>query len=174
MWLHSVKPKSTWKLVKPHFQTLVSSFVFPQLSFTPARQEQWQSDPVDYVRASVGTFLIVVSRFPSHYVPIDEYGNFATPVSSATTFLFSLVSNRTKSTFMPILGFINDVLRSCVSFLKLNCIYADEFLQECFRSTKIWRSEYDRCIRSIYNAPPGSEKQYGTVYVAACCAWVFE
>ncbi|KAG5721603.1 hypothetical protein E4T56_gene12890 [Termitomyces sp. T112] len=42
----------------------------------------------------------------------DEYESFATPVSAATTFLFSLASNRTKSTFMPILGFINTVLRS--------------------------------------------------------------
>jgi hypothetical protein len=106
-----VKPKSTWGLVKPHFQTLVSSFVFPQLSFTPARQEQWQTDPIDYIRVSV-----------------DEYVNFATPVSSATTFLFSLVSNRTKTTFLPILGFINDVLRSNASapqrFGALNMIAA--------------------------------------------------
>jgi len=46
---------------------------------------------------------------------LDEYENYATPVSSATTFLFSLASNRTKTTFMPILGFINTVLRSYVT-----------------------------------------------------------
>ncbi|KAJ7658554.1 hypothetical protein B0H14DRAFT_3540563 [Mycena olivaceomarginata] len=32
--------------------------------------------------------------------------SFGTPVSAATSFLFSLASNRTKTTFMPILGFI--------------------------------------------------------------------
>ncbi|KAJ7133547.1 armadillo-type protein [Mycena epipterygia] len=90
-----IKPKSTWTLLKPHVQTLVESFVFPQLSFNAGRQNLWESDPVDYVRISV-----------------DEYESFATPVSAATTFLFSLASNRTKTTFMPILGFINSVLRS--------------------------------------------------------------
>ncbi|KAJ7740236.1 armadillo-type protein [Mycena maculata] len=90
-----IKPKSTWTLLKPHAQTLVESFVFPQLSFNAARRALWEGDAVDYVRISV-----------------DEYESFATPVSAATTFLFSLASNRTKATFMPILGFINGVLRS--------------------------------------------------------------
>ncbi len=52
--LVSVKPKSTWKLLKPHFESLVSSFVFPQLSFTAAKEELWTNDPVDFVRTSVG------------------------------------------------------------------------------------------------------------------------
>lgn len=51
---HSVKPKSTWALLKPHYESLVSSYVFPQMSYTPAKQELWESDPVDYVRTTVG------------------------------------------------------------------------------------------------------------------------
>ncbi|KAF7314790.1 Importin N-terminal domain-containing protein [Mycena kentingensis (nom. inval.)] len=90
-----IKPKSTWTLLKPHAQTLVETFVYPQLSFNEARRELWESDPVEYVRMSV-----------------DEYESFATPVSAATTFLFSLASNRTKGCFMPILGFVNGILRS--------------------------------------------------------------
>ena len=50
----SVKPKSTWALLKPHFETLVSSYVYPQLSFTSAKQEQWDSDPIEFVRTTVG------------------------------------------------------------------------------------------------------------------------
>ncbi|PCH39811.1 ARM repeat-containing protein [Wolfiporia cocos MD-104 SS10] len=88
-----VKPKSTWAMLKPHFQTLVSSYVFPQMSFTPAKKELWETDPIDYIRTSV-----------------DEYETFDTPVSAATSFLFSLASNRTKTTFLPILQFINRVL----------------------------------------------------------------
>ncbi|KAH9980072.1 ARM repeat-containing protein [Lactifluus volemus] len=88
-----VKPQSTWVLLKPHFESLVSNFVFPNLSFTPARQELWQSDPIDYTRTS-----------------IDEYENYSSPVAAATTFLCQLVSSRTKSTFLPILGFVNTVL----------------------------------------------------------------
>jgi hypothetical protein len=51
-----VKPKSTWTLLKPHVENLVSSFIFPHLCFTPAKQELWVSDPADYVRTSVGVF----------------------------------------------------------------------------------------------------------------------
>ncbi|KAF7298645.1 Importin N-terminal domain-containing protein [Mycena indigotica] len=90
-----IKPKSTWTLLKPHAQTLVESFVFPQLSFNASREQLWESDPIEYVRMNV-----------------DESESFSTPVSAATTFLFSLASNRTKTTFMPILGFVNGVLRS--------------------------------------------------------------
>ncbi|KAJ6585487.1 armadillo-type protein [Mycena capillaripes] len=89
-----IKPKSTWTLLRPHFLTLVQTFVFPQLAFGPARAKMWEEDVVEYIRGSV-----------------DEYESFATPVSAATTFLFSLASNRTKTCFMPILGFVNGVLR---------------------------------------------------------------
>ncbi|KIM40975.1 hypothetical protein M413DRAFT_445750 [Hebeloma cylindrosporum] len=89
-----VKPKSTWTLLKPHFDSLVSNFVFPQLSFNESRRTLWESDPIDYVRVSV-----------------DEYETFTTPVAAATTFLLSLATNRTKATFLPILGFINSILR---------------------------------------------------------------
>ncbi|KAH9991238.1 ARM repeat-containing protein [Russula vinacea] len=88
-----VKPQSTWALLKPHFESLVSNFVFPNLSFTPARQELWQSDPIDYTRTS-----------------IDEYENYSSPVAAATTFLCQLVSGRTKVTFLPILGFVDGIL----------------------------------------------------------------
>ena len=49
-----IKPKSTWHLIKPHFETLVSSFVYPQMVFTPAKEELWHSDPIDLVRQQVG------------------------------------------------------------------------------------------------------------------------
>jgi len=85
---------------------------------------------VDYVRVSVGEFppSFLASPHSSNSYSLeaskansflcspflDEYESYSTPVSAATTFLFSLASNRTKSTFLPILGFINSVLRACV------------------------------------------------------------
>lgn len=53
-WIYSVKPKSTWGLLKPHFENLVSSYVFPQLSFNATKQEQWTTDPIEFVRTTVG------------------------------------------------------------------------------------------------------------------------
>jgi importin-7 len=111
-----VKPQSTWVLLKPHFESLVSNVVFPNLSFTPARQELWQSDPIDYTRTSIGAFLCHFGllsadlRLTSVFFSIDEYENYSSPVAAATTFLCQLVSSRTKSTFLPILGFVNNVL----------------------------------------------------------------
>ena len=48
------KPKSTWALLKPHFETLISRFAFPHLSFTEAKQEIWNVDPVEFIRTSIG------------------------------------------------------------------------------------------------------------------------
>ncbi|EIW81171.1 ARM repeat-containing protein [Coniophora puteana RWD-64-598 SS2] len=90
-----IKPKSTWVLLKPHAQDLVEKFVFPHLTFDTNKQNMWESDPVDYVRTTV-----------------DEYEDFSSPVSGATSFLLSLASNRTKTTFLPILSFVNSVLGS--------------------------------------------------------------
>ena len=83
----SVKPKSTWTLLKPHFENLVSTFVFAQLSFNDTKKELWENDPVDYIRVSVGTYThmyadrkitfftrrirgLRYTRIGSHYLPI--------------------------------------------------------------------------------------------------------
>ncbi|KAF8875951.1 armadillo-type protein [Mucidula mucida] len=92
-----IKPASTWALLKPHVASLVSAFVFPLLSFTPERQQLWESDPVDYVR-----------------VGVDDYtggDGWQSAVSAATTFLISLVSNRTKACFEDVVGYLMGVLQ---------------------------------------------------------------
>ncbi|EDQ98123.1 uncharacterized protein LACBIDRAFT_310280 [Laccaria bicolor S238N-H82] len=106
-----MKPKSTWTLLKPHFENLVSTFVFAQLSFNDhaTKEELWENDPVDYIRVSVSTISMSQSVL---YPCLNKYKVYAMPISAATTFLFSLIVSRTKVTFMPILGFINTILRS--------------------------------------------------------------
>lgn len=51
---YSVKPKSTWVLLKPQVQDLVSQFIFPQLCFSEYKKELWRDDPVDYLRVTIG------------------------------------------------------------------------------------------------------------------------
>ncbi|KIY51516.1 ARM repeat-containing protein [Fistulina hepatica ATCC 64428] len=92
-FVECVKPKSTWTLLKPHFLTLVSSLVFPHLSFTREKQDLWEDDPVDYVRVS-----------------LDDYETYTSPVSASTSLLLALATKRTKVAFVPILAFINSVL----------------------------------------------------------------
>lgn len=55
---YSVKPKSTWSLLKPHFETLVSAFAFPQLCFTAEKQELWRDDTNEYLRSTFGSCLL--------------------------------------------------------------------------------------------------------------------
>lgn len=56
--------------------------------------------------------FIIICPIYLYLFSLDEYETFTTPVAAATTFLLSLAANRTKVTFLPILGFINSILRA--------------------------------------------------------------
>ncbi|KAF8746692.1 ARM repeat-containing protein, partial [Rhizoctonia solani] len=89
----SAKAKTTWQVLKPHIQGLVSSFVFPLLVFTDDKAEAWAADPVEYVRFDIAEF--------------EDYG---TPFGMATVFIQSLATTRTKASFGPMLNFIQSIL----------------------------------------------------------------
>ncbi|KAG8804908.1 hypothetical protein FRC17_005833 [Serendipita sp. 399] len=90
-----VKPKTTWQLLKPHFESLVSSFAFPQLCFTAEKQELWRDDTNEYLRRT-----------------FEEYDDYESGISTATSFLLTLAKTRNSSTFIPILTFIQSMLSS--------------------------------------------------------------
>ena len=79
---------------------------------------------------------------------LDEYESYSTPVSAATAFLFSLVSNGIKTTFLPVLGVINSVLRACVVWnphhaslkTKSNCSFGN-WIDTAHRSrdSELWK-----------------------------------
>lgn len=56
--IYSVKPKSTWTLLKPQVEVLISKVVFPTLVFNEERAELWQADPVEFARLTIGMFVI--------------------------------------------------------------------------------------------------------------------
>lgn len=101
--------------MKDHVERLVSNCVFPQLCFNDSRKEAWESDPVDFVRASTG-LVSICSKISDvlTVVSLEEYEDYDSPVSSSCNFLMSLARNRTKTSFLPILSFINNVLRKFV------------------------------------------------------------
>ena len=47
---HAVGVSSSWKLIKPHMATLVSSCVFPLMCFDDEDAELWEDDPQEYIR----------------------------------------------------------------------------------------------------------------------------
>jgi hypothetical protein len=98
------QPRDELRIPPAHFQRVQTS------------QHVWEEE---YVRASIRVFIHLL---PNIHVSCmsDEYENFSSPVSGATSFLLSLASNRTKTSFLPILQFINTVLRSLSALISLN------------------------------------------------------
>ncbi|CAO0791888.1 unnamed protein product [Mucor circinelloides] len=88
-----VKNKTTWQLLKPHVETLVAHFIFPQLCFSDEDQELWDEDPVEFVHKKV-----------------DPLEDFHSPQTNAMNFLIDLARDRKKYTFMGILNFVNGIL----------------------------------------------------------------
>ncbi|KAI8074983.1 armadillo-type protein [Gongronella butleri] len=89
----AIKHKTTWQILKPHTDVLVSQFIFPQLCMSPEDELLWQNDPVDYVHKK-----------------IDPLEDFLSPQINVTNLLIDLACNRRKHTFMGILNFINNIL----------------------------------------------------------------
>ncbi|EJU03264.1 ARM repeat-containing protein [Dacryopinax primogenitus] len=89
----SIKPKSTWELLKPHVPDLIRHFVYPILRFTTRRAELWEADPVTFVQESLGNF--------------EDLG---WPDPHACGFLLGLARSRSKSSYQIILTHISDIL----------------------------------------------------------------
>jgi hypothetical protein len=47
---------------------------------------------------------------PSYLVPPDEYEDYQSPASAASSFLLTMATGRTKTTFIPILSLAQSVL----------------------------------------------------------------
>ncbi|KAI9022225.1 armadillo-type protein [Phycomyces nitens] len=93
----SVKHKITWQIIKPHTETLVAHFIFPQLCFSAEDEELWSDDPVEYVHKKV-----------------DPFEDFHSPQTNAVNLLVVLARDRKKHTFMTILNFINTILNKYI------------------------------------------------------------
>ncbi|KAF9898563.1 hypothetical protein BX616_003874, partial [Lobosporangium transversale] len=88
-----VKDKHIWSLMKPHSETLITHFIFPQLCFTAADEALWLDDPVEYVHAK-----------------IDMLEDFTSPSAAAVNFLTVMARYR-QNAFMQTLTLANNVLQ---------------------------------------------------------------
>ncbi|OMJ21749.1 putative importin [Smittium culicis] len=91
----TVKDKSMWKLLKPHSVQIITEYIFPQLCYSEADAELWESSPADYVNKR-----------------IDSLDDFNSPVLAATNLLIDLVVERRSTNLVPTLQFINQVLET--------------------------------------------------------------
>ncbi|KAJ1676368.1 Nonsense-mediated mRNA decay protein 5, partial [Spiromyces aspiralis] len=74
---------------------IISQFIFGQLCFSKEDQELWEDNPVDYINKKMD--------------PLDD---FRSPVLAASNLLIDLAVDRKKTTLMPILAFVNNILTS--------------------------------------------------------------
>ncbi|CEP12645.1 hypothetical protein [Parasitella parasitica] len=91
----SIKHKITWQIIKPHTETLIARFLFPQLCFSKEDEQLWAEDAVDYVHKK-----------------IDPLEDTRSAQHNATTLLIDLAGYRKKHSFMNILGFVDGVLNT--------------------------------------------------------------
>ena len=88
-----IKHKVTWNLMKPHTEILVTRLIFPMLCFTEADQELWEDDPNEFIQKK-----------------LDPMQDYSSPVAAAHNLLIDMVTERFKTTFFPVLQFINQIL----------------------------------------------------------------
>lgn len=92
---NAVTRKSTWPLIKTHYETLVSHFIFPLLCPSDETLECFEHDPTDYIHTKL----------------VDYIGNDS-PDRTALELLVDLTSKRKKTTLENILQFVFGVLTS--------------------------------------------------------------
>ncbi|GAA5932308.1 uncharacterized protein JCM15063_001186 [Sporobolomyces koalae] len=92
-----INPKTTFALLKPHLNSLVEHFIFPLVCLSEEEIESFSEDPSEFARQHFGDFIV------------DSY---ASPTSSALSFLSALVEVRAKSTLLPLLEFIQKISSS--------------------------------------------------------------
>jgi hypothetical protein len=79
--------------MKPHSETLITHFIFPQLCFTDADEALWLDDPVEYVHSK-----------------IDKFEDFTSPSAAAVSFLSTMARYR-QNAFMQALNLSNAILQ---------------------------------------------------------------
>ncbi|KAG0343672.1 hypothetical protein BG004_005100 [Podila humilis] len=89
----SVKDKHIWAIMKPHSETLITHFVFPQLCFTADDETLWVDEPVEYIHAK-----------------IEVIEDFTSPTAAATSFM-SVMARYRQNAFMQTLNLANFVLQ---------------------------------------------------------------
>ena len=87
-----IKPKSMWKLLRPHLETLNSHVLFPILCQSDEDIELFDSDPPEYLHRK-----------------LNFYEEVSSPDVAATNFLVSLTKSRKEQTF-SILNFVNGIV----------------------------------------------------------------
>ncbi|CCH40472.1 putative importin-7 [Wickerhamomyces ciferrii] len=90
---NAVTQKRTWPFIKPHFELLVSHFVYPLLCPNDDTLDRFENDPQEYIHAN-----------------LDIYDEYSSPDLAAIGLLITLTTKKKKTTLEPILKFAYNLL----------------------------------------------------------------
>ncbi|KAK9477553.1 armadillo-type protein [Lipomyces japonicus] len=90
----AVTIKSTWDILKPNVESLVSHVVFPLIRLTDEDLDLFENEPIEYIHKRIDIY----------------FDDSPLPDVSATNFLVTLAEKRRRFTFNTILSFINSVV----------------------------------------------------------------
>ncbi|XP_071505004.1 LOW QUALITY PROTEIN: importin-7-like [Diadema antillarum] len=82
----------SWKVLKPHIETMIRDVLFPLMCYTDEDDELWKDDPYEYIR-----------------LKFDVFEDFISPVTAAQTVLHSSASKR-KEVLSKTMGFCMQVI----------------------------------------------------------------
>lgn len=85
---NAVTQKKTWPFIKPHFELLVSHFIFPLLCPSDDTLDRFENDPQEYIHTN-----------------LDIYDESTSPDLAAIALLVTLTTKKKKTTLEPILQF---------------------------------------------------------------------
>lgn len=103
-----------WQLVKPHCESLLAYFIFPQMCFSDSDAQLWSEDPVEFVHKKIGKFADHgAGHGCSRWITcnlLDPLEDFHSAQMHASNLLIDMARHRRKQTFMTILTFTNELL----------------------------------------------------------------
>ena len=153
---------NTYKLMKPHMETLMFNVVFPIVCFNQIDAELWEEDPQEYIRRGN-----------------DIIEEMYSPRAAAINFLVEVCRCRTKENMPKLMGFIVQIFTRCLEMGPnaphpelggaLHCIGS---LQEKLKTTDGYKEQLEPML--VQHVLPSFQSQHGHVRAkAAWCAGVY-
>nr|XP_054761682.1 importin-7-like [Lytechinus pictus] len=142
----------SWKVIKPHIDTMIQDVLFPLMCYTDEDDELWRDDPYEYIR-----------------LKFDVFEDFISPVTAAQTVLHSSASKR-KEVLSKTMGFcIQVVTEPTVDPRKKDgALHMIGTLAEILLKKKIYKDQMEQML--VSHIFPEFSSPHG--YMRARANWV--
>lgn len=142
----------SWKVLKPHIDTMIQDVLFPLMCYTDEDDELWRDDPYEYIR-----------------LKFDVFEDFISPVTAAQTVLHSSASKR-KEVLSKTMGFCMQVIteQNVDPRKKDGALHMIGTLAEILLKKKIYKEQMEGML--VSHIFPEFQSPHG--YMRARANWV--